>query len=62
MVESNVTMEAQTVLSVLNTLTVFNVTDSSGVQTVTLKSSELVAGIVLEHFLLSLVIIPNSSS
>ncbi len=55
--ESNVTLEAKTILSVLNNVAGFNVPDSSNVQTVTLKSSELVAGIVLEHFLLSLVII-----
>ncbi|KAI3364066.1 hypothetical protein L3Q82_010895 [Scortum barcoo] len=43
MVESNVTLEAQTVLTVLNTVSAFNVQDSSGSYTVTLNGSELVA-------------------
>lgn len=61
MVEGNVTLKAQTVLSVLKTTSDVQVTDSNGAShTVTLKHNELVAGIIPEHFLLSLAIIPNS--
>lgn len=48
MVESNVTLEAQTVLSVLNTTTDLQVTESSGVShVVTFLQNELIAGIML---------------
>lgn len=61
MVESNVTLEAQTIVSVLNKTSSLTVTDAMGSShTVTLLFTELVAGIVLEHFFLSFVIIPNS--
>lgn len=53
MVESNVTLEAQVVLSVLKKISDLQVTDSNGVShTMTLQNNELVAGIVLEHYLL----------
>lgn len=51
MVESNVTLEAQVVLSVLKTISDLQVTDGNGVShTVTLQNNELVAGIVLVHY------------
>lgn len=49
MVESNVTLEVKTILSVLNTSDL-QVNDGSGAShTVTLQHCELVAGIMLEH-------------
>lgn len=57
MVESNVTLETNTVLTALNVMPGLQVTDSSGVShTVTLEQNELVAGIVQKHYLSSLVI------
>lgn len=57
MVESNVTLETNTVLTALNVIPDLQVTDSSGVShTVTLEQNELVAGIVQKHYLSSLVI------
>lgn len=53
LVESNVTLEAQTVMSVLNSTNNISVTSSNGQLTVSLLQNELVAGIVLEHFILS---------
>lgn len=47
MVESNVTLDAQTILSILNSTTDLQVNDAQGVTyTVTLLQNELVAGIV----------------
>lgn len=54
MVESNVTLEAQVVLSVLKRISDLQVTDSNGVShTVTLQNNELLAGIVLVYYFLS---------
>lgn len=50
MVESNVTLQVNTILSVLNTTSDLQVKDGSGAShTVTLQHSELVAGIMLGH-------------
>lgn len=57
MVESNVTLEAQVVLSVLKTISDLQVNDSNGVsRRVTLQNNELVAGIVLVHYFLSFIV------
>ncbi len=49
--ESNITLEAKTILSVLNKTTELRVTDAKGLShTVTLLHSELVAGIVKDFF------------
>lgn len=56
MVESNVTLDAQTILSILSSTTNLQVNDAQGVTyTVTLLQNELVAGTV-QHFLISVVI------
>lgn len=56
MVESNVTLDSQTILSVLNSSANLVVTPNSGGPfTVTLTDSELVAGTAPTHCLLSLV-------
>lgn len=49
MVESNVTLDAETILSALNKTT--NLQDTNGAYTVTLLHSEVIAGIFLEGFI-----------
>lgn len=51
MVESNVTLDAQTILSILNSTTNLQVSDTLGATyTVTLLQNELVAGTVQSTF------------